>query len=78
MLGSIRLPDSKVLGASMGHNWVLSAPDGPHVGPMNLAIGAVIHNNFTISVTSETEKVFCWLKDLKFKGMLSTRLFAVF
>ena len=29
---------SKVHGANMGPNWVLSAPDGPHVGPMNLAI----------------------------------------
>ena len=25
-------------GANMGPTWVLSAPDGPHVGPMNLAI----------------------------------------
>ena len=31
-------PDSKVRGANMGPTWVLSAPDGPHVGPMNLAI----------------------------------------
>ena len=30
-------PDSKVYGANMGPTWVLSAPDGPHVGPMNLA-----------------------------------------
>ena len=29
---------SKVNGANMGPTWVLSAPDGPHVGPMNLAI----------------------------------------
>ena len=35
------LPDSKVHGANMGPIWVLSAPDGPHVGPMNLAIRAV-------------------------------------
>ena len=34
------LPDSKVHGANMGSTWVLSAPDGPHVGPMNLAIRA--------------------------------------
>ena len=33
-------PDSKVHGANMGPTWVLSAPDGPHVGPMNLAIKA--------------------------------------
>ena len=31
-------PNSKVHGANMGPNWVLSAPDGPHVGPMNFAI----------------------------------------
>ena len=34
-----RIPDNKVHGANMGPIWVLSAPDGPHVGPMNLAIG---------------------------------------
>ena len=31
-------PDNKVHGANMGPIWVLSAPDGPHVGPMNLVI----------------------------------------
>ena len=31
-------PDSKVHGANMGPTWVLSALDGPHVGPLNLAI----------------------------------------
>ena len=30
--------DSKVHGAYMGPTWVLSAPDGPHVDPMNFAI----------------------------------------
>ena len=34
-------PDSKVYGANMGFTWVMSAPDGPHVGPMKLAIGDV-------------------------------------
>ena len=38
-LGMCKLyPDSKVLGATMGPTWVMSAPDGSHVGPMNLAI----------------------------------------
>ena len=32
------IPDRKVHGANMGPTWVLSAPDGPHIGPMNLAI----------------------------------------
>ena len=31
-------PDSKVHEANMGPTWVLSVPDGPHVGPMNFAI----------------------------------------
>ena len=31
-------PDINVHGANMGPTWVLPAPDGPHVGPMNLAI----------------------------------------
>ena len=31
-------PDSKVHGANMGPTWVLPVPDGPHDGPMNLAI----------------------------------------
>ena len=40
---SVLYPDSKVYGANMGPIWgvgpirVLSAPDGPHDGPMNLA-----------------------------------------
>ena len=32
------VPDSKVHGANMGPTWVLSAPDGPHDVPMNLAL----------------------------------------
>ena len=35
---ALAIPDSKVHGANMGPTWVLLAPDGPHVGPMNLAI----------------------------------------
>ena len=35
-------PDNKVHGANMGPTWVLSAPDGPHVGPMNLAIRGML------------------------------------
>ena len=34
-------PVSKVHGANMGPTWVLSAPDWPHVCPMNLAIRVV-------------------------------------
>ena len=44
-------PDGKVHGANMGPSWVLSAPDGPHVGPMNLAIRVTficfVHHPYT-------------------------------
>ena len=36
-----KLLGNKVHGANMGPTWVLSAPDGPHVGPMNLAVRVV-------------------------------------
>ena len=36
------LPDSKVHEANMGPTWVLSAPDGPYVGPMNLAMRVIL------------------------------------
>ena len=35
---SLNHPDNKVHGANIWPNWVLSAPDGPHVGAVNLAI----------------------------------------
>ena len=38
MLKTNPYPVKKVHGANMGPTWVLSAPDGPHVGPMDLAI----------------------------------------
>ena len=40
------IPDSKVHGANMGPTWVLSATDGPHAGPMNLALWYMI--NFSL------------------------------
>ena len=33
---------TKIHGANMGHTWVLSAPGGPHVGLMNLAIWVTV------------------------------------
>ena len=36
--------DNKVYGANMGPTWVLSAPGGPHVGPMNLAIREITYH----------------------------------
>ena len=42
-------PDSKVHGANMGPIWVLSAPEWPHVGPMNLAIREGIYGKYGFS-----------------------------
>ena len=53
---SVRDPDSKVHGAKMGPTWVLSAPDGPHVGPMNLAIKRPFAAASTIAVEQPTAK----------------------
>ena len=41
-------PDRKVRGANMGPIWGRQDPCGPHVGPMNLAIGEV-HDIFVIT-----------------------------
>ena len=42
---------SKVHGANMGPTRVLSDPDGPHVGPMNIAIWVDIQNQIFCSDT---------------------------
>ena len=41
-------PDSKVHGAHIGPTWVLSAPGGSHVGPMNFAIREAVFCEFNI------------------------------
>ena len=45
MLISEWYPDNKVHGANMEPTWVLSAPDGPHVGPMSLDIREIYKPN---------------------------------
>ena len=40
-------PDSKVHWAKMEPTWVLSAPEGPHVGPMNFAIRGICEDEIT-------------------------------
>ena len=41
-------PESKVHGANMGLTWVLSAPNGPYVDPMYLAIR--VHCDFEYQI----------------------------
>ena len=42
-------PNSKVHEANRRPTWVLSAPDGPHVGPMNLAIRVMVGEVWQLS-----------------------------
>ena len=48
----ITFPESKVHGTNMGPTWVLSVPDGPHVGPMNLADRVVLERGPVSRVSS--------------------------
>ena len=41
----IKVPDNQVHGANMGPALVLLAPDGPHFGPMNLAMRGLSKSN---------------------------------
>ena len=43
-----RHEDSNVNGANMGPTWVLSAPDEPHVGPMNFVIRAGNYTSLSV------------------------------
>ena len=45
LISSVIVPNNKVHGANMGSTWVLLAPDGRHVGPMNLAIWGIYGSN---------------------------------
>ena len=49
-------PDSKVHGANMGPTWVLSAPDGPHVGS--------VHENHQTHRTFPMARPKCLMRDL--------------
>ena len=52
-------PDSKVHGANMESTWVLSAPVGPHVGPMNLSIRRAL--KYPETVVMEGRRMVGWM-----------------
>ena len=54
LYADIALPDNKFHGANMGPTWVLSASDGSHVGPMNLAIRVCLSPHLTLFVQDVT------------------------
>ena len=62
--------DSKVHGANMGPTWVLSAPDGPHIGSTNLAIGVL----FIAQCTKLCARPICLIRDGTWQNSLLLRL----
>ena len=52
-------PDSRVHGAKMGPTWGLSAPEGLHIGPMDLAIWV------STNCTCIMHEMYCGTSDLK-------------
>ena len=54
-------PDSKVHDATTGRTWVLSAPGGSHVGPMNLAIRDGSRFVVIADEVSMGSEMTCWL-----------------
>ena len=56
-----KFPDSKVHLAHIGPTWFLSAPGGPHVGPMNLANWVTHQNHFTDfnTVAADVQRFAC-------------------
>ena len=57
--GLVPISDSKVHWANMGPTWVLSAPAGPHVGPMNLAIRDYFSNFLFIAWCVKDAGIHC-------------------
>ena len=63
------IPDSKVHGANMGPTWVLSAPDGPHVGPINLAIRGGCMVTLMWHITHSMEHI--WVRSQRFSCLVT-------
>ena len=65
-------PNNKIHGANFGPTWVLSAPGGPNVGPMDLAIrGQDPHELYCFSLFSKISKC-CYVLEL-FKWVRSNQ-----
>ena len=56
------IPDSEVHGANMGPTWVLSVPNGPHVGPMNVAIR---DNEYNKAFFTDVKFLFSFSKQIR-------------
>ena len=52
-----KYPDNKIHGANMGPTWVLLAPGGPHVGPINLVI-RVYNVDVKIWMSNQTHRKY--------------------
>ena len=62
--GLVDSSDNNVRGANMGPTWVLSAPDGPHVGSMTLTIRKYDLNNHVVWETVSNTEGDLWIHPL--------------
>ena len=67
------LPGGKVHEANMGPTWVLSALDGPHVGPINLAIRAIPPNTVIPSLNTLPCWLLVWTSHNKIDNIMGSR-----
>ena len=72
--------NSKIHVANIGPTWVLSAPDGPHFGPMNLAMGMLwyilwnwLWHHGTIQCQESWSTLIHWMRSLIARFMGPTR-----
>ena len=80
ILAHIDTPDSKVHGANMGPTWVLSAPDGPNVGPRTVLSGTrleIFTNSISNGVPFRVPFKNIWKCKTVLMFMLSSLLFLV-
>ena len=66
------IPDSKIRGANIGPIWGRQDPGGPHVGPMNFALGDVYR--FTVFMWAT---LFCRFVEVNILLMTSDLTFKV-
>ena len=66
-------PDSKVHVANMGSTWVLSAPGGPHVGPMNLAIRDPLQSPHSLDLSKDISYLLSTHTTIKLINFTSTK-----
>ena len=66
--------NSKVHGANMGSTWVLQAADGPHVGPMNLAIRESLFQGWVCNEFINVNEILAAVDWAHFRSLAQSKL----